>query len=88
MRKCKEIAIYQLFQVNVLLILGQSLFDLLCQFVVVQSPLLGKLLDFFLGQVNHGSMLRLGEVGGEHHAVNYIKMKPASSVNETGFAIG
>lgn len=48
--------------------LGQSLFDLLCQFVVVQSPLLGKLLGFFLGQVNHGSMLRLGEVGGEHHA--------------------
>lgn len=48
--------------------LGQSLFDLLCQFVVVQSPLLGKLLGFILGQVNHGSMLRLGEVGGEYHA--------------------
>ena len=49
-------------------LLGQSIFDLLCQFIIIQSPLLCKLLGFLLGEMHYSSMLRLGEVGGEHHA--------------------
>mgnify|MGYP006958809013 CR=1 FL=1 len=68
MENAKRLRFFCCFKCMSCSFLGQSMFDLLCQFVVVQSPLLGELLGFLLGQVNYSTMLRLGEVGREHHA--------------------